>query len=322
VVIAQYCSRMLAGAPYLQVGSGLSNLTGPSLFFLAPGYQPMFYVDKLLLSENHVFFTLMLVIGIPFCWKVPGFRYVVVLLATLFTLHTNFLAALSPRYCYYFQPLVIIGGVAATVMLYDRVLALARQTGDSMVTRFAAHATGITLLLLLFVQSNESIMKEYELSSTGDTPQMMTRMGTYRYDYRGAAFYVKTHARPGDVILPGIPHVFDFYTGFPGDYFLDTLFSSKVPYDQLMQEPRFIDKFAGLPVIRNFTEFKEVIHRSGRAWIIFAPYASFEKLNDPQVVDYVHAHARTEFESYRAKVFLFEGAQAGANVAQTSQIAE
>ena len=56
VVVAQYCSRMLAGATYLQMGSGLSNLTGPSLFFLAPGYQPMFYVDKLLLSENHVLF--------------------------------------------------------------------------------------------------------------------------------------------------------------------------------------------------------------------------------------------------------------------------
>jgi len=67
MVVAQYCSRMMADAPYLQVGSGLSNLTKPSLFFLAPDYQPMFYVDKLLLSENHVFFTLMLVIGLPFC---------------------------------------------------------------------------------------------------------------------------------------------------------------------------------------------------------------------------------------------------------------
>ena len=86
------------------------------------------------------------------------------LLATCFALHTNFLAALSPRYCYYFQPLVIIGGVAATVTLYDRILALARQTGDSIVPRFAAHATGIALLLLLFVQSNESVLKEYELS--------------------------------------------------------------------------------------------------------------------------------------------------------------
>ena len=187
VVVAQYCSRMLAGAPYLAVGSGLSNLTGPSLFFLAPGYQPMYYVDKLLLSENHVFFTVMILVGLPFCWKSPGFRYVVVMLGTLFILHTNFLAALSPRYCYYFQPLVIMGGVAATVMLYDRILALARRAGDSTVGRFAAHATGLALLILLFVQSNESVLKEYQLSSTGDTPQMMSRLGTYRYDYRGAA---------------------------------------------------------------------------------------------------------------------------------------
>ena len=316
LVVAQYCSRMLAGQPYLTVGSGLSNLTGPSLFFLAPGYQPMFYVDKLLLSENHVFFTLMIVAGLPFCWKHPGFRYVVVLLTTLFILHTNFLAALSPRYCYYFQPLVIMGGVAATVMLYDRILALARNAGDSGVARFAAHATGLGLLLLLFVQSNESLLKEYQLSSTGNSPQMMSRLNTYRYDYRGAAEFVRARARPGDVILPGIPHVFNYYAGFPGDYFLDTLFSSKVPYNQLLDEPRFSDKFGSLPVIRNISELKEVVNRSGRTWVVFAPYASFEGFNSPAVLDYIHEHSRAEFESYRAKVFLIEGAQPSATVAQ------
>ena len=317
VIVAQYCSRMLAGAPYLAVGSGLSNLTGPSLFFLAPGYQPMYYIDKLLLSENHVFFTLMILAGLPFCWKSPGFRYVVVMLGTLFILHTNFLAALSPRYCYYFQPLVIMGGVAATVMLYDRILVLARRAGDSTVGRLAAHATGLALLILLFVQSNESILKEYQLSSTGDAPQMMSRLGTYRYDYRGAAEFVKTHARPGDVILPGIPHVFNYYAGFPGNYFLNTLFSSKVPYNQLLNEPRFSDKFSNLPVIRNISELKEVVNRSGRAWVVFAPYASFEMLNSPAALDYIHEHGRTEFESYRAKVFLIEGAQLDSAVAQT-----
>jgi len=317
VIVAQYCSRMLAGAPYLAVGSGLSNLTGPSLFFLAPGYQPMYYIDKLLLSENHVFFTVLMVAGLPFCWKSPGFRYVVVMLGTLFILHTNFLAALSPRYCYYFQPLVILGGVAATIMLYDRILALAGRGGYSTVGRFAAHATGLALLILLFVQSNESVLKEYKLSSTGDTPQMMSRLGTYRYDYRGAAEFVKTHARPGDVILPGIPHVFNYYTGFPGNYFLNTLFSSKVPYNQLLEEPRFSDKFGSLPVIRNISELKEVVGRSGRAWVVFAPYASFEMLNSPAALDYIHEHGRTVFESYRAKIFLIEGAQPGSAVAQT-----
>ena len=33
VVVAQYCSRTIAGIPYLMVGSGLSNVAGPSLFF-------------------------------------------------------------------------------------------------------------------------------------------------------------------------------------------------------------------------------------------------------------------------------------------------
>jgi 4-amino-4-deoxy-L-arabinose transferase-like glycosyltransferase len=322
VVVAQYCSRMLAGAPYLAVGSGLSNLTGPSLFFLAPGYQPMYYVDKLLLSENHVFFTVMILAGLPFCWKSPGFRYVVVTLGTLFVLHTNFLAALSPRYCYYFQPLVIMGGVAATVMLYDRILALAQRSGDSTLARFAAHATGVGLLALLFVQSNESVLKVYQLSSTGDAPQMMTRMNTFRYDYRGAADYVRAHARPGDVILPGIPHVFDYYAGFPGNYFLNTLFSSKVPYNQLLDEPRFSDKFGSLPVIRNISELKAVVNRSGRAWVVFAPYASFEKFSSPAVLDYLHEHARAEFESYRAKVFLIQGAQPQVAAVEAAQTAE
>ncbi len=317
VVVAQYCSRMIAGASYLQVGSGLSNLTGPSLFFLAPGYQPMFYVDKLLLSENHVFFTLMILVGLPFCWRHLGFRYIIVSLATLFVLHTNFLAALSPRYCYYFQPLVIMGGVAATIMLYDRVLALTHQAGDSGIGRLAAHATGIGLLVLLFVQSNESVMKEYLLSSTGDAPEMMTRMGTYRYDYRGAAHYVMDHARAGDVILPGIPHVFDYYAGMNGNYFLDTLFSSKVPYDQTFDEPRFADKFSGLAVIRNVTELRDVVSRAGRVWVVFAPYASFEKLDSPAVLDYIHKNGKTEFESYRAKVMLIQAAQTAPTVAQS-----
>ncbi|MGI8890094.1 MAG: ArnT family glycosyltransferase [Chthoniobacterales bacterium] len=322
VVVAQYCSRMIAGSPYLQVGSGLSSLTGPSLFFMTAGYQPMFYVDKLLLSENHVFFTLLIVIGLPFCWKNLGFRYVFVLLATLFTLHSNFLAALSPRYCYYFQPLVLIGGVAASFLLYDRILAMSRHAGGSLISRFAAHATGVALLILLFVQSNESVMKLYQLSSSGDTPQMMTRMNTYRYDYRGAANYVDAHARPGDVILPVIPHVFSYYTGLPGDYFLDTLFSSKVPYNQTLSEPRFSDKFSGLPVIRNLAELKDVINRSGRAWIILAPYGSTEKLNSPAVLEYLRSTGKEDFESYRAKVMLIQGAQPATTVAQVPQSAE
>jgi len=309
VIVAQYCSRTIASIPYLFLGSGLSNVAGPSLFFLTPAYTPEFYIDKLWLSENHVFFTIMIFLGLPFCWAHRGFRYVFTVLVMLWILHTNFLAALSPRYCYYFQPLVILAGTAAAIMLYDRVVSLAYREGNSTVARVAAHATGLAVMTLLFLQSNEWLMKEYSLSSRGDEPGLMTRMNTYRYDYRGAAQYVKSHFQPGDAILPGIPHVFAYYAGMPGDYVLDTLLGTKTGYNQLLAEPRFVDKFAGLPVVRNLTELQEVVSRARRTWVVFAPYASFEKLSNPNVLDYLDQTGKVEFETYRAKVMLVERAK-------------
>src|SRR5947208_2789974 len=232
VVVAQYCSRTIASIPYLFLGSGLSNVAGPALFFLTPAYTPEFYIDKLWLSENHVFFTIMIFLGLPFCWAKRGFRYVLTVLVILWFCHTNFLAALSPRYCYYYQPLVIIAPTGAALMLYDRVVSLAYRDGNSTVARVAAHATALAVLTLLFLQRNEWLMKEYSLSSRGDQPTLMTRMNTYRYDYRGAANYVKNHFRPGDHIIPGIPHVFAFYPGMPGDYTMDTLLGTKTGYNQ------------------------------------------------------------------------------------------
>ena len=317
VVVAEYCSRTIAGSTYLMVGSGLSNLTGPALFFLQPAYQPMFYIDKLWLAENHVFFTIMILLGLPFCWGHRGFRYVLTVLVMLWVLHTNFLAALSPRYTYYFQPLLILAGTAAAMMLYDRVVSLAYREGNSTVARIAAHATGLAVIILLFLQSNEWLMKEYSLSSKGDEPGLMTRMNTYRYDYRGAAQYVKSHLQPGDLILPGIPHVFAYYAARPGDYFLDTLLGSKMAYNQLLTEPRFVDKFGGLPIVRNLTELQEVVYHSRRTWIVFAPYGSFEKLTNPKVLDYLDKNAKVQFESYRAKVLLVERANQPKNVAKT-----
>ncbi len=187
----------------------------------------MFYVEKLLLSENHVPFTLMLLAGVPFCWKLLAFRYVVTVLGALFICHTNLLAALSPRYCYYFQPLLLLGGIAATIALYDHLISLAARAGNAIIPRTVAHITGITVLALLFIQSNDWLLKDYSLAINGDSPGLMTRMNTYRYDYRGAAEYVKNQFEEGDVIIPAIPHVFENYSGLSADYFLDTLLAKK-----------------------------------------------------------------------------------------------
>jgi dolichyl-phosphate-mannose-protein mannosyltransferase len=315
VVIAQYCSRTYASYPYLMLGSGLSNLAGPSLFFLNPAYQPLYYIDNLWLAENHVFFTIMALIGILFCWGNRQFRYVVAVPVTLSFFHTNFLAALSPRYCYYYQPLLILAGIAAAVLLYDRLRSLAFQEGDSPMARGFAHATGLGLIALLFLQSNESLLREYTLSARGDDPGLMTRMNTYRYDYRSVGRFVRSQLQPGDVLIPGIPHVIEYYTGTPGDYFLDTLFASKISYNQKLAEPRLADKFRGLPAIRNLTELQEVTHRGGRVWLIDAPAGTSRRLQSADVAEYLDQNSKVVFESYRARVMLIQGAKQPTGVA-------
>ena len=228
--------------------------------------------------------------------------------------HTNLIAALSPRYCIYYQPLLILSGVAATVALYDRVLLLARHEDNSTVARSFAHATGVAMLFLLFIQSNEWLMRLYSLSSPAASPGLMTRLGTYRYDYRGAAQYVANHFRPGDIIIAGIPHVFERYAGIQGDYYIDSILAKKITYNEKFAEPRFMDKFRGYPTIRSLKELREVTSRGRRTWLVFV-YGGFENLNSPEARVYLNQHAKVVFESYRTKVLLIGGESEPTNLA-------
>jgi hypothetical protein len=266
----------------------------------------MYYVNCFLLSENHVFFTLMTVAGIPFCWRQPAFRYVVTVLAGLVFCYTNLIAALADRYYIYYQPLLILAGVAATVTLYDRLLSLAQREGNSAVARSFAHASGLAMLLLLFIQSNEWLLRLYSVSEIGATPGLMTRMNTYRYDYRGAMQYVKNHFRPGDLIIVGMPHLFEYYAGMSGDYFIDPILSQRISYYEKFTEPRFRDKFRGYPTIRSLKELREVTSRGRRTWLVSAPSGGSNS-KDPEVNLYLNEYAKVVFESYRAKVLLIGG---------------
>jgi hypothetical protein len=70
-------------------------------------------------------------------------------------------------------------------------------------------------------------------------------------------------------------------------------------------------------VVRNITELREVISPAHRTWVVFAPYANFEKLSSPSVVDYLNQMAKVEFETYRAKVMLVERAKEQKSIAKT-----
>jgi len=131
-------------------------------------------------------------------------------------------------------------------------------------------------------------------------------MNTYRYDYRGAAQYVKSHFQPGDLIIVGIPHVFEYYAGMSGDYSINTALTPKITYYEKFAEPRFRDKFRGYPTIRDLKELREVTSRGRRTWLVSVPYAG-SKSNNPEVGVYLNEYGKVVFESYRAEVLLIGG---------------
>src|SRR5438094_9646884 len=106
----------------------------------------------------------MTVAGIPFCWRQPGFRYLVTVIGALLFCHTNLIAALSTRYCIYYQPLLILSGVAVVVMLYDRLLLLGKRESNSTVGSCFAHTAGVAMLFLLFVLRNEWVRILYSFA--------------------------------------------------------------------------------------------------------------------------------------------------------------
>ena len=239
-------------------------------------------------------------------------------LVTLWFLHTNFLAALSPRYCYYYQPLVILAGTAAAMTLYDRVVSLAHRAGNSTVARAccACHrARGDDFALSAKQRIGDEGVHPFQQRRSADTDDSheyiqirLPRRGGVckeslpagRPDCARHCTRVRVPTRENPAIMCWI------------------LFSaSKAGYNQLLAEPRFVDKFGGVPVVRNLTELREVVSSARRTWVVFAPYADFEQLSDPSVIDYLNQTSKVEFETYRAKVMLVERADQPKGVAKT-----
>ena len=85
-----------------------------------------------------------------------------------------------------------------------------------------------------------------------------------------------------------------------GDYYTDTVLAKKITYNEKFAEPRFMDKFRGLPAIRSLKELREVTSRGRRTWLIGSYGATFS----PEANVYLNEHAKVVFESYRTKVLL------------------
>jgi hypothetical protein len=309
VVLLQQLHRMASGSSYLVVGSGLADLGLPQPYFLNPMYDPLFYVRSFLGLENLVALSLMGLVGLIFCWRRPGVRYAGGVVVTLIVLYTNLLGAYASRYALFYMPLLVLAAAGVCVAIGDGLSSCALWAG----TRRWLSAAGTAKLGfagLLFVASSGIGLDLYRLSSSPARPTERTRMGVYNIDYRGASRFVKEQVRPGDAVIPAVPHTYEFYTGSSGDFFVNTLMAQRVVYDAGLPVPRYTDRFGGNPVLRDLSEFQDAVLRKNRVWVIAAPYPIFAASNDRSLLDFLSQNARVVYESYEARVFLL---QAGAS---------
>ena len=101
------------------VGTGLSDVSLPTLYFLDPMYDPTFYIKNFLWLENNALLTLILIGGLPFIFKQTGLSYYCALLFSLIFFMTNLLSHAAIRYAYYFEPFLILPASAITVYMLD-----------------------------------------------------------------------------------------------------------------------------------------------------------------------------------------------------------
>jgi Dolichyl-phosphate-mannose-protein mannosyltransferase len=297
VVLIQLTHRQVASLPiFLQTGNSLSEVTTPQLVPLdLTKFNPFYYFYWMLFAENYCVVTLLCILGILFCWRDLGIRYLFVLTLSLLICYIEFLPAYAVRYSYDYQATLILLSVGIFFKLWDAITGL-----DSGWLKWV----GATALFTLFILSaNQFVLKTYRLSANPTEPFYGERMGLYRADARTPSRFVAEHIRSGDGVVVAIPHMFEYYAKRKGDYSINTMLNNKITYDGSMAVPHYIDKFRGYPVIRGIEELQYLRSVYKRLWIV----RTGATWSNPEVEQYFNRNSRVVFQSYRSMVNLFDG---------------
>ena len=291
--------------PHLIVGSGVSDISTPTLFFLDPGYDPLFYIKNFLWAENHVILTVLLILGVFWVTRERGLAYFYTLLLSILFLMTNLLPLAAIRYIYFVQPFLIIIAAVVCIRMIDSVSSLGR---DSRLGFLSLTRVGFCFLfpMIVFLATNTYFLQLYRLSASPAHPPPTTRLGVYPVDYRSTSRFLLPLLKEGDLIIPMMPHTFEYYTQKKSHYYVNINFLKQVGYDIGGDFPGFLDKYVGNPVIRNIVEFKDVLGKHKRAWLILAPSSLLIENSDPQLIKYIERNMRVMYESYGARLYLWE----------------
>ena len=313
VVLIQIYHRTYRSIPFMIIGSGLSESTF-KLMFLYQEYNPWYYVNNFLLTQSHMFHTLLIIIGLPIIFFKKELRYLLTIFFCVLFFFSNTFSLYATRYAYFMQPLLIILSSAALIKLAE--LASGVVKGYRVpVLNVLRYSIPFVLSFLFFITNNDYTLKLYRLSSNPTPTENIKaidvrsiadeRRNIYPVDFRGANLFVKENLCEGDMIVTVYSHPTLFFVG-QVDYFEETIVDTQIVYMDNNDYPRLINKTVDIPSITTLSEFKNLLCRHKRIWFIATSFDLFNYLNEKGFLFYFLRTMKPVYESYRTRVYLWE----------------
>jgi hypothetical protein len=303
-VALELIRRLLLQIQYLVIGYGLSDVSMPTLYFLDPMYDPMFYIKNLLWLENNVILTMLALGTLPLLWRQSGFAYYCTLLFSVIFLMTNTLSNAAIRYAYYLQPFLILSASSVAFGIVDHLVSMIPR-GLFHHSRLLKHMVTVGLFVLVTVSSS-MFMKFYRISGFAYPSGVHTRTDVHYIDYRGTAQYEKSHYQDGDLIIALVSDALTYYAGIESHYFVQAYTMRQVFYDPSENSPRYLERIVGNPLVRDFDELKEILSNYRRIWVIAVPESIFIRMAGPEIRKFLQPESKVVYEGYNARVYLLQ----------------
>jgi hypothetical protein len=313
IVLIQLAHRTYWSVPFMILGSGLSDATF-KLMFLTQVYNPWYYINNFLLTQNHIFLTALTLIGLPIILINRELRYIFILLVSVLFFFSNTFSLYAARYIYFLQPLLIILGCAVLLKLAELASSVVKEF-HFPVLKGLRYGIPFVLSGMLLMVTGDYILKPYRLSpnpAPGENPRSLDlgaiaveRRNLYPVDFKGINKFVKDNLRDGDVVITVYTHPTLFYAG-KADYFEETKVDTQIVYLDDNDSQRLVNKTVDIPTITDLPSFQRFLSDHKRVWFVASSFDLFNYLNEKDFITYFLKTMKPVHESYRARVYLWD----------------
>eukprot|EP00456_Euglypha_rotunda_P019860 TRINITY_DN17510_c0_g1_i34.p1 TRINITY_DN17510_c0_g1~~TRINITY_DN17510_c0_g1_i34.p1 ORF type:complete len:401 (-),score=82.95 TRINITY_DN17510_c0_g1_i34:650-1852(-) len=303
VVVAQGVRRALLVDNYLFVGSGRGDVALPEIAMLQPYYSPYIYAEQIFGRYPQFVVGIVFALGLLFIRRHWHFRLLSLFVAISIVVMANLLTFYSYHYIYFVMPAFCLCVAGATVIFVDGLGARANSAGR------AAWPGSLVFLMVGGLELSTAGaygLKLYNSSDAAAYPDAPgTRLGITNIDYRGLGSYFREHYVDGDPIIGFAPFSLQQYTGHSGDMLLENWTYVRVVFDPDGDRVHYSEKYVGGSVIRNRREFREVLSRNPRVWIVVQPWQMINSMVDANTLSDLLSRAQLVNESFDGRVYLW-----------------